>query len=294
MMGDERREDARSEEELPALLVGIANPESTTGLMELAACLALQAGFRVIATHVVEVPPQAHLGSVRGSPEMVEARENLLIAIREAAAADVPVKGVVEVARAVDEGLISAAERQDASLLLVGFSDPQDGDDEDGGERRFDRVMHTVAREIEADLVVAKLRRDEIGSILLPINTGLNLAVSGMLAGAISRASEAPVTLVHLLHEDEAEDETRARLEAHIADQGFADLGELVIERPPDEMEAIDRMLQIANEHDMTIVGAEPRPSIAESFFGSWAERIAREAECTVLLVRAKSVLEES
>ncbi len=278
----------------PTLLVGIANPKTTGELMDLAQCLASQAGYEVIATHILPVPPQAHLGSARGSREMAEAREKLLGAIREAAARDVAVKGIVEVARDVDEGLVSAAENQDASLVLVGYSEPADDVEEDDGERSFDRLMYSVARNTEADLVIAKFRRKQLRSILLPINTGLNLEVSGMLARAISRTREAPVTLIHLLREDEEEDEARERLEANLADAGFEDLGELVIEEPPEDVEPIERMLELANEHDMAIVGAEPRPSIAESIFGSWAEEIASRADCTVLVVRAKSVLEEA
>lgn len=218
---------------------------------------------------------------------MAQARQLLLDAIRQGAGEDVPVKGVVEVAREVSEGLVSAAETQEASLIVVGHSELREEDEAAG--KRFDRVMHQVARNSEADLVVAKFRRDRVRSILLPINTGLNLRVSGMLAGAICRAKSAPVTLIHLLREDETEEQARERLEALLAEQEMEDLGDLVIEQPPEGVDPLDRMLEIANGHDVAIVGAEPRPSIAESIFGSWAERIATQAECTVLLVRAKS-----
>ncbi len=290
MMSHERDADNRGEEQSPTLLVGVSRPETTAGLMELAWCLASRAGYHVIATHVVEVPPQANLGAVRGSREVVQAREKLLGAIREAAGRDVPVKGVVEIARDVGEGLISAAEKQGAELLLVGYSEMRDDEAGESGERRFDRVMHRVARSTKADLVVARFRREQVESILLPINTGLNIAVSGKLARAISLAREAPVTLLHLLAEDETEHEVRTGLEDVLEDNDMADLGELVIEEPPDDLEPLQHMLELVNRHDLAIVGADPRPSIAESLFGSWAERIAREAECTVLVVRAKSV----
>lgn len=291
MMADQQR--SRSNDEKPTLLVGISNPETTGGLMDLAKSLAEHADYEVVATHILPVPPQAHLSSARGSGEMAAAREKLLEAIREAGARNVRARGVIEVAREVNEGLVSAAESQNASLILVGYSDPGDREEDGDGERSFDRVMHAVARNTEADLVVAKLRREEVGSILLPINTGLNLAVSGMLARAISREREAPVTLIHLLREDEEEDEARERLEANLDEEGLSDLGELVIEPLSDDVEPIDQLVEIASGYDMAIVGAEPRPSIAESVFGSWAERVAREADCTVLLVRAKSALEE-
>ncbi|MFP4248933.1 MAG: universal stress protein [Armatimonadota bacterium] len=291
MMADQQR--SRSNDEKPTLLVGISNPETTGGLMDLAKSLAEHADYEVVATHILPVPPQAHLSSARGSGEMAAAREKLLEAIREAGARNVRARGVIEVAREVNEGLVSAAESQKASLILVGYSDPGDREEDGDGERSFDRVMHAVARNTEADLVVAKLRREEVGSILLPINTGLNLAVSGMLARAISREREAPVTLIHLLREDEEEDEARERLEANLDEEGLSDLGELVIEPLSDDVEPIDQLVEIASGYDMAIVGAEPRPSIAESVFGSWAERVAREADCTVLLVRAKSALEE-
>ncbi|MGC9320184.1 MAG: universal stress protein, partial [Armatimonadota bacterium] len=150
---------------LSTMLVGIANPETIEALMDLARCLAGYADYNVIATHILVVPPQAHLGSARGSAEMAKARQLLLDAIREGAGEEVPVKGVVEVAREVSEGLVSAAETQEVSLILVGHSERAEEDEAAG--KRFDRVMHQVARETEADLVVAKFRRDQIGSILL-------------------------------------------------------------------------------------------------------------------------------
>lgn len=280
-----------SQEQVPTLLVGIANPETMSSLMDLARCLAAHATYDVVTTHILVVPPQAHLGSARGSEEMASARQLLLGAIRTGAGEDVPVKGVVEVARDVDEGLISAAETQDASLIIVGYSEPEEGG---GDERHFDRIMHEVARGTDSDLVIAKFRREEVRSILLPVNTGLNLPVSGMLAGAIAAEKGASVTLIHLLMPDEEERATRDRLRELLAEHDLQDLGELVVEPVPEDVDPIEHMLQLANEHDVTIVGAEPRPSIAESVFGSWAETIACRADSTVLLVRAKSVEEQA
>ena len=278
--------------ETPVLLVGVGHTDANGGLMEVATHIARHEGYEVVAVHVVDVPPQANLGSVRGSPEMIEARERLLVAIRQAAGGDVAVKGVVEVAREVDEGLVSAAESQNASLILLGYSEPDDEEEEGEAERRFDRVMHKVARTAEADLVVAKLRHEEVGSILLPIDRGTNLAVSGMLARSLSRAYKAPVTILHLLREDEDEAAIRDQLKARLAEEGLEDLGELVVEMADEQVPLLDRMLELANRHDVSILGAQPRPSIAESIFGSWPNRIAREADCTVLVVRAKSTLE--
>lgn len=283
-----------NQEQKPIVMVGIAEPEAAAGLIDLAVSIALSEGHEVIAVHVVDVPPQAHLGSVRGSPEMIEARTRLLAAIRQASARDVSVRGVVEVARDVAEGLVSAADTQGASLILVGYSDPDgevDGDDE---VRAFNRVMHQVARNAQADLAVARLRHDRIGSILLPINRGRNLSLSGMLARTLSRANDAPVSIVHLLGDDEDEAETRQQIESRLAKEGLDDLGDLMIEPLDAETSPVDGIIALADRHDLAILGASPRPSISESIFGGWPERIAREASCSTLVVRARNVLERS
>jgi nucleotide-binding universal stress UspA family protein len=273
----------RASERARAVLVGIANPNTVDALMDLAASLASYADYSVVATHVVTVPPQASLGSARGSRQIAAARRVLVSAIRAAADRGLSVRGVVEVAREVDEGIISAAATQRAELILVGHSDIEPGADR--AEKSFDRIMHRVARGTRSDLIVAKFRRETIASVLVPVGRGTNLRVTGLLAQALAASRDAAVRFLHVVEAEGEREERQRTLAGLLAEHGLVEVGELEIALSDNPLAAI---VERANQHDLTIVGADPRPSLAESIFGSWAERIATQAECTVLLVRAK------
>jgi nucleotide-binding universal stress UspA family protein len=270
-------------EDAPSLLVGIANPDTIPNLMQLAASIVLQTDGRLVATHIVTVPPQAKLESARASPQVAAARKLLLQAIRTGAQEGVRVRGVVEVAREVHEGLVSAASNQGAELVLVGLSDVQPGPDR--AERAFDRIMHRVARQTSSDLVVAKFRGSSMSRVLVPIAGDVNLRVTGLIVRALAERKHAVVRFLHVAEPGTDTENAVARISALLAEHELDGLGELRVVSGDDSLSVA---LAQVNEHDLTIVGASSRPSLAESVFGSWAERLATQAERTVLLVRAK------
>ncbi len=49
-------DEARDEEGRLTLLVGIANPETTESLVDLARCLASHENHRIVVTHIVDGP----------------------------------------------------------------------------------------------------------------------------------------------------------------------------------------------------------------------------------------------
>lgn len=274
-------------EDAPSLLVGIANPDTIPHLMDLAACIASWADYRLVATHIVTVPPQAKLDSARASPQVAAARKLLLQAIRTGAREGVRVRGVIEVAREVHGGLVSAASNQGAELVLVGLSDVQPGPDR--AEKAFDRIMHRVARQTSSDLVVAKFRSSSMSSVLVPIAGDVNLRVTALIVRALAERKRPAIRFLHVVQPDDDTESAQARLSAILAEHELDSLGELRIESGED---ALSVTLAHVNEHDVTIIGASARPSFAESVFGSWAERIATQAERTVLVVRAKQAVE--
>jgi len=269
--------------EAPVLLVGIANPETAPHLVDLAACLARHAGYALVATQVVTVPPQALLSSARGSPQIAAARDLLRSAVRAAAEQGVRSRAVMEVARNVHEGVISAAATQRAELILVGYSDSADGP---GRSRRaFDRIAHHLARGTRCDLIVAKFRQQRLRSILIPVAAGTSLRLSGRIARAVRAAKGANVRFLHVAQDEAERAKQHARITALLQEHGLQDLGDLEVIVSEDVMSAI---VERANQHDLAIVGAEPHPSLVNSIFGSPAEHIATEADCTVLVVRAQ------
>ncbi|MFO7947887.1 MAG: universal stress protein [Armatimonadota bacterium] len=264
------------------LLVGISNPDTAAHLIHLANVLAEYAQYNVVATHIVTAPPQVELSSMRGSREISEGRDVLMQVIEAGEQMGVEVRGVVEVARQVDEGLISAARNQDAEMLLVGFSER---DAETGSERSFDRIMHRVARETESSLIIQKYRREIEDSILVTVATDANLEAVSLVVNALHAATGASVSYLHGVPIGADVDSLHRELTDMLEQYDLPFVEKLTV-MPADS--PIDAVIEEANRHDFTIVGAEPRPSLKESILGSWAERIGTQAESTVLVIRAK------
>jgi len=202
-------------------------------------------------------------------------------AIREGGEHGIPVRGLVEVAREVHEGLISAADNHHAELLLVGHADlPQVPA---GPDKAFDRLMYKLARATAANLIVARFRRPEVHSILVPVLRGLNLPLTSKLLKAIVQQTQAGVCFVRAVG-PEADPQAEAEdLGEVLAAHGLAGLGETRILSAADPQTAI---IEQANDYDLAILGAE-RPTIVDAIFGNMAERIAAQATCSALLVRA-------
>lgn len=262
----------------PTLLVGVANPRTASRLMDLGGAVARHAGYNVVATHVVTVPPQAPLSSARDAPRTTAARHLLRETVDAAAAQGAHARGVVEIAREVDGGLVSAATSQHAALVLVGLSEPG----HDAAERKFDRLMDRVAKTCPAPLVVAKFRVESAREVLVLIDDETDLATVGTLAQALVTGRGATARFLHVVEGDADSEECRRRLAQRLTGHGLQDLGELEIASGAD---LIETALTRANEHDFTVASSTAHPSLSESIFGTWAERLATDAERNVLVV---------
>jgi len=264
------------------LVVAVANPHTLPHLMHLASRMAAVGNYRVVATHVVTVRPQISLLSARGSDETLQAKELLMQAMRAGAALGCPVRSVVQVAREVHEGIISAVQSQQADALLLGYSEVEEASAR--GAKAFDRIMHRVARATTVDLVVARFRRKHMHTLLVPVATGVNLPLASLVTRALATDGQAAVTFVHMVRPEEDLDEARQRIEKLLAEHGLAELGELQVKPAEEPLKAV---LEMVESYDVCLVGTEPRAGLREHVFGTWAERLASQASTTVLLVRA-------
>ncbi len=264
------------------LLVGIANPTTVPPLIRLAGHLAAASHCRVVVTHVITVPAQTALGTMRGSAAVVHAECLLRDAVRAACQQGTEARGVVEIAREVREGLLSAVDTQAADLLLIG--DSEVASDGERGKRKFSRLAHQLVATTSCNLVVARFRREAMARVLIPIAAGVNLALTGLLAHALVTRAGATVRFVHLHNPDADAGAARRDIEAALRHHGLTALGPLDVIPTYHRASAV---LEQAADYDLVIVGAERRSALREAVFGNVAERIASQATTSVLLVRA-------
>jgi len=275
----------REREDLDAdtLLVGVSNPATVPRLVEICSVLERTGDWNILFTHVVRVANQISLTTGGSSPDVIKARDFVRQAQTTADAASVPAKGLVEVARSVDEGLLAAAESHRARMILVGYSewkeeqDPKEGEEE--GE--FDRTMHRVARKASMDVVVAKFRRETPERILVPVGDGSHGRLVPLLARAFSLSPSTSVTFLHVTDAEGSVEEGRRRMEGWMADRGLGERAELKVERGEDPAEAV---LRESRNHDLIIVGPSRRPGIMGGIFTGKARAIAEGTTASVLV----------
>ena len=274
----------RREGDHPTLMVGISNPATMSRLLRLASLLAEAGPFDLLLTHVVRVASQISLTSGRSSPETVRARDFLRGALREVETFGQQARALVEVARSVDEGLVAASESRKAGLILVGYSEEKD--DEDGRrERRFDRTMHRVARNADCDLVVAKFRREELRTVLVPLGPEPRLRVTGLLCRALGSMDGTTLRFLHVVQPESSVVEARRRMGEILTAEGLSSLGDLEVVATDDVLDTLEAR---AADHDLVIVGPAGRNSAIEAIFTGTGEKIAERVPSSVLLTRAR------
>ena len=268
----------------PTLLVGVSNPATKSRLVHLSSLLARTGPYDILLTHVVTVASQISLTSGRSSSETVRARDFLRGALREVEAHGLKARALVEVARSVDEGLVAASESKGARMILVGYSE-EESDEDDRREKRFDRTMHRVARNADCDLVVAKFRRKELRTILVPLGNEPRLKVTGLLCRALGSVAGTTFRFLHVIEPGSPPAEARRRAEELLASEGLTDLGDLDVvegESVPDTIEAQ------AEDQDLVILGPAAPFSPMDALFTSTGEKIAERVPSSVLLTRAR------
>ena len=274
----------QTEQDRPVLLVGLSNPATASRLVHLSSLLAREGPFDLLLTHVVTVASQISLTSGTASPETVRARDFLGDALTEVESLGAHARGVVEIARSVDEGLVAASQSRGAALILVGYS--EEGADERGGEeKRFDRTMHRVSRNAHCDLVVAKFRRKELKNVLVPVGADPHLRVTGLLCRALAALGDTAFTFLHLIPPGDSSEEARERMERVLAEEGLSELGNLEVLATDQVLEAIEIR---AVDQDLVIIGPKGPSSPMDTIFPSTGEKIAERVSSSVLLTKAR------
>lgn len=170
-------------------------------------------------------------------------------------------------------------ERYGAGLLVLGEATPAS---------LTDVVRGDVTERVPCDAVVVNKLRETptVASILVPIADGPHSGVSVRVAGALARATDAWVELLHVGPSDQ---------EAHAADL-FRDASRHIpadVEVDTWHLEGEDVVEAIADQsphYDLTVVGSPQKGPLRRFLFGSTTGEITSEAENTVLTTRRGDV----
>lgn len=265
-----------------SLIVPIANPRTVDRLLDTALDIAREQSRRIVAIHVVEVPPQVPLSE--GQQLLSDEQSQLLeYAAERGAESGVDFETKIRYARDTATGIVGSVDAHDGESLLMGWH---------GRPRRRDIVLGSfldrVLAEAPCDVYVQRIKYDRGSpeSILVPIAGGPHDELGTMLAGEIAAQHDAEVTLLHVEHPDTDES---------VHDEHATLLNERR-ERIPEDVTVTKRIIEsdhaagaISDEttgHDLTILGATREPFLKRRLVGSVAQGVGRSAGCSVIVTR--------
>ena len=263
------------------ILVPVHNPHTAKPLLRLAATLARPRGGEIVLLRVVQVPDQlpAELAraQIKGEERMLEGLQALEGDI------GVPITTEVRVGRNVGRAILESA-REDRSHLIVlgwkGFTTT--------ARKILGEVTDDVVRLARSDIMLVKFGGEAAvpRRILLPSAGGIHASKAKGYALGMTDAEGGELTLASIVPAN-APDDRQGEEEERLARER-AELPEeaAVATRVISGTGVAESIVAAASSYDAVMVGASGGSFSNNILFGTLPERIAREAEGTVLVFK--------
>ncbi|CAI50910.1 transport protein (probable substrate cationic amino acids) (plasmid) [Natronomonas pharaonis DSM 2160] len=268
------------------VVVPVANPETERGLLKLAAATArAHAGERateLVAINVIEAD-QSGLQNVDSG--RLDHQRKLLETAQEIAddlGGTLQTQAVVK--DDVGDGIVDVVEDLEADQLVLGWEGSLDRN-----EYVFGRTLDPVIRGASCDVSLVKIKSDSIGTPVALAGPGPHSPVAARRAADFAAVSDTTPVLLNVQPPAD-EDDVNPVERGHSAVRWIAQRAGL----DPDEYEtkvvvAEDTeatIIDAVESYDTVCVGLSEKSDISRIFFGSIAERIARQNTGNVSIVR--------
>ena len=268
-----------------SVLVPIGSSLQAEILGRIGAIIASDQGGEVLALHVVQVPQQLSLTD--GRIFLKESRPLLDEAISWAKERDVAVHTIIRLGRKVAEAIRLTAGENASDLMVLGWP----GYTNSSGSL-FGSVIDPIVDNPPTDVVVVRYRPwRPLKKILVPVTGGLNSRLAVKLASSMANAEsqeDVSVTILHVLPlgtNHRAEVVGQRALEASQEGVEYDHIGTIMVQSD-DRAAAI---LDVAEGYDLIVIGASEEPIFRNFMVGTLAERVARDANVTVMMVKRRS-----
>lgn len=278
---DRREKEKRKEKEKGRfrILVPLHNPDHVRKLLDFAIPLAQKHDGEIVALVVVDVPFQLPIH--QGLKFVHHKRPLLRTASEYAKEKGIEIESDIKVAHRVADGILSSAEDESASLLLMGWKGFTNTKD-----RIFGEVTDQVIRQTPCDLIVLKVAKSPIRKILLPSTGGANARLAAQFAQTLMKTLEAEVTCCNVVPEDPS-DEKRQKgwewIQKTVADLEFSS----EFKRKLVESNSIPAgLIREAKDYDLVVIGATGEGYFRRIFLGEIPEKVARYSDASVMVVK--------
>ncbi len=248
------------------ILVPLANPETVNDLIRLASIIAREKDGEILAMSVIKVPEQLPVSSGK---IFLDEKKPIITRAVEVCPPDIPISTLIRVGHSIPQGITDTARSRGCNLIILGWR---------GWTWRKDRILGStidpVAVHAPCDLIVAKFRAfdpEKIRRILLPTIGGVHAGFALEIAKIFERLG-GRIRAVRIVKEGE-------KLEEFTIEDGL----KIDLIHAPSVRKKI---IELSEDADLIVIGATEEPLFKRLIFGALPEAVAREAHCTVIMVK--------
>ena len=263
-----------------SLLIPISNPKTTPTLLKMAVAIAHARQYEIECLQVMLVPPNQVPSEavVRTKTSQKLLQQAVLLG----QAWRVPVHTQIRVAHTVSGAILETVKDRHIDLVLMGW---KGGTTTPG--RVFSKVVDTVIRQAPCEVVLVKLP-DEIhfDRWLVPMAGGPNAQEAIQLLPALSSLSRTlEISLCQVFQPGQKPDTTLLEKTAQLLEHHLHRSVNIASVSANSVSQAVVEYSQ-HNHSDVIMIGASRDRLLRQVINGNVPEEIARNSDCTVILVR--------
>lgn len=272
--------EAREPEKTPSVVVALHNPENVEILVRLVVAIARPENLRVVAITVVDVPRQSpiHEGML-----FLDQKKPLLIEAKKVAAElDYDIKTDYVLAHRAEDGILTAAYGHRAASLVMGWRGFAKARD-----RFFGEVTDKVIRYAPCDLLMMKIApKFKFKKCLFPTAGGPNAKLASKVIDSLAKYENARADAAYVLASGASEgDRKLARERIDFTIDGMKNRE--AFDRKIIESDAVSEgIAEASRDYDLTIIGAAKEPFFKKMLFGEIPEKVARNSQTSVLVIK--------
>jgi nucleotide-binding universal stress UspA family protein len=214
----------------------------------------------------------------------IQSRSPLLKkAVQHGTKHNVPTRSILRIAHQIYDGILQAAEAEEASLIIMGwkgFTTTRD--------RIFGEVTDKVVHLAPCDLITVKLLNSHpIRKILIPTAGGPHATLAADLVSSYQKLFDAEITCCYVVPVNASEEARKAALqwiEQTLQDSPFR---KTVEKRLISADRIATGLVKASADYDLIALGASKEGVFSSVLFGEIPEKVARYSKTSVMIVKS-------
>lgn len=274
-----------TERKAERILVPISTDVNWRDLLSLGLIFAKQRDAEMFILNVKKIPASSPLQVSEG--EVEENKKFLEEALELCKDQQVNTHAVLMTSHSVSGAIMAMVQREKPSFLLMGWKGFNSG-----GQKVFGRKLEIILREVNCDLIIARLDQlKDLKNILLPCIVGPHLRLTGQILKIISGAFDSKIKAVFVANKKEASESNPEQKLSQIVDSleippEMSLKPQILYAERPSARDVAYQIVQESQNYGCILMASAKTKLFREMIFGSVSEIVARNSSCSLIIIK--------